>query len=292
MNIFSCVDYQNIDKIMVLFYSVYKNSTKPDDLNFYLIVDKDIDYKFPNFIKDKIKMKKLELNDTWKEIYDDFSKYFFYGSGHCNNLMNFARFFIFDLFPEIDRVIYLDWDMIVKSDIFRLEQNYLSDNLVYSQSTSLYKKLLFNIFNYYEYSTNVLPKIVFNYKGIPIKIYPNKKQVKDYFKKYTDMLNVDINKDAFNAGFFMVSKEHFDLTKIEKIFYKLIKIQKENPVFCHGTQIIMNLIDTKYEKISDLWNCKKNKNGSHIVHWTGSNKPWILKDPLWMKYKNELDNLI
>lgn len=291
MNIFSCVDYQNIDKIMVLFYSVYKNSTKPDDLNFYLIVDKDIDYEFPNFIKDKIKMKKLELNDIWNEIYNDFSKYFFVGSGHCNNLMNFARFFIFDLFPEIDRIIYLDWDMIVKSDIFKLESNYLSDKLVYSQNKTLYKKLLYNIFNYYDYYDK-LSKIVFNYKGNPIKIYPTEKKIKNYFKKYTDRLNVDIEKDAFNAGFFIVSKDHFNLTKLEQIFLKLIEIQKEDPVFCHGTQIIMNLIDTKYEKISYLWNNNKNKKESYIFHWKGAQKPWIIKDPLWIKYKNELDNLI
>ena len=68
MNIYSSVDGNNIDKIIVLFNSVLINadSKKKEQLKFYLLVD-----KLPNelpFIPDELKsileIKELELNGS------------------------------------------------------------------------------------------------------------------------------------------------------------------------------------------------------------------------------------
>ena len=41
MNIYSCIDLKNIEKILVLFYSCYINSSDKSQLKFYLLVDEE-----------------------------------------------------------------------------------------------------------------------------------------------------------------------------------------------------------------------------------------------------------
>ena len=63
MNIYSCVDSKNIDKIFVLFYSCFLNTTNKDSLKFYIVTDRnsyDIS-NIPNNIKHIIKITKPDM---------------------------------------------------------------------------------------------------------------------------------------------------------------------------------------------------------------------------------------
>ena len=100
MNIYSSVDGNNIDKIIVLFNSVLINadSKKKEQLKFYLLVD-----KLPNelpFIPDELKsileIKELELNTAWRNTLNQFNENFYKKSNWCKSDMNFARFLFFD----------------------------------------------------------------------------------------------------------------------------------------------------------------------------------------------------
>ena len=136
MNIYSIVDHKNIDKIITLFYSVYLNSDeRKENLKFYLITDKIVidDIKVPKELINKIKIRTLVFNERWKSLLDDFNKYFYKGSTWCKNNMNFGRFLFFEVFPEVERVIYLDWDMILLGNIFELKNEYDSYRMIVSE---------------------------------------------------------------------------------------------------------------------------------------------------------------
>tara|TARA_B100001093_G_C26851357_1_gene1025315 strand:- start:3181 stop:4098 length:918 start_codon:yes stop_codon:yes gene_type:complete len=300
MNIYSCIDNKNISKIFVLFYSVFINCSNKNKLNFYLLIENNIDEielnaLIPNFLEGKIKIKSLESLSIkkWHNTIKEFNK-FFYIQGHkCNNIMNFARFFIFLAFPEIDRFIYLDWDMIVHTDILNLEKEYEKNELIVANSINFdFSTIVGNISNLSKRNFSIL-----NAKKIidsSIFKIDYKKIKNDIIKKYDAIIyNVTSHKNSakdksFNSGFYIVSKKMFDQESLYNLIHKLILIQKKEKVFRFGTQVIMNLLSIKNVIFVDYkWNNKPDIN-NFISHWNGGDKPWESKDELWMKYFNEM----
>ena len=130
MNIYSCVDVLNIDKIFVLYYSIYKNTKNYNKLKFYIITDEKPKNKIPEFLKGKLKIGVIRYDNYWSNIISSFNDNFYKRASWCKSNLNFARFFIFYLFPEVERFIYLDWDMVVQDDIYNLYEYYLKYSLV------------------------------------------------------------------------------------------------------------------------------------------------------------------
>lgn len=265
MNIYSCVDSNNIDKIYVLYYSIYKNTKDFNKLNFYVITDSNNIKEVPNFLKDRIKIKSITFNNKWEKVLQNFNKYFYNRSSWCKSDMNFARFFIFELFPEIDKVIYLDWDMIVQTDIFQLKSYYDKDFSIVA-----------NLLNNWNVKENIIDE----------KIKIN--------KKLLDNVEIKLNKvglfknKSFNSGFFIVSKKTFGLRKIYDLINRLIILQKENNIFKFGTQVIMNVLLDNLEFVDYRWNTNRVTEDSFIIHWCGHRKPWVSNDNIWLKYFDEL----
>ena len=58
MNIYSCVDFKNIDKIIILFNSVYLNAdkSKREQIKFYILVDDKpiLNHKIPSEIPSRL----------------------------------------------------------------------------------------------------------------------------------------------------------------------------------------------------------------------------------------------
>lgn len=300
MNIYSCVDNKNIDKIFVLFYSCYLNCSKKNDLKFFLLIEKEQEnIKIPTPLENKISIKSLESLKlkNWNPLISEFQKNFYIQGHKCNNIMNFARFFIFKAFPEIDRVIYLDWDMIVHKDIFLLEESYNSKNLVASESNNIaFSTICGNIANLDRRNFQILnAKKIIDSSVFKTDYDKIKKAIilkyNNLIYKITNIKNAAKNK-SFNAGFYIVSKETFNEKKLFNLIVKLVEIQKEEKVFRFGTQIIMNLlsinnltlVDPKWNNIPDINN--------FISHWNGfSSKPWESKDKLWTQYSIPLESL-
>ena len=299
MNIYSCVDNKNIDKIFVLFFSCYVNCSDKENLNFYLLVENEFnleDLKIPEFLKDKITIRNLDMeklkSSGWISLIKKFSDVFYIQGMKCNHIMNFARFFVFSHFPEIDRFIYLDWDMIVDGDICQLNDEYNSKKLVVANPYKIeFSKLVGNIGNL---NLNQLKLVTVNKNFIKSNLHKLQRDL--IFKNYNELLKILTGKDnigknkSFNAGFYIVSKETFDEQYLKNIISKLINIQKEKKCFRFGTQVIMNLISVNNMIFVDKkWNNIPNDD-NFISHWNGLEKPWISKDKKWMKYFNKLNN--
>ena len=287
MNIYSCVDGNNIDKIIILFNSVFLNTKSKDSLKFYLLVDfipEKLSY-IPNNLKDILTIKKLEIDDRWLELLKNFNKHFYKQSAWCNNNMNFARFLFFKNFPEVDRVLYLDWDMIVLADIFEIENEYNNfEKIVIAECGN--QNIINNIFK----SEFIMKK---DYLSI---ISGNKNILKTHqIPKVLNFLNINYNdvlkNNGFNAGFYIVSNVHFDEEYLINLINNLINVQKKLNCFNFGTQVVMNLMHVDNRLFIDkIWNHLPNlKDNSQlkIIHWNGKDKPWKNKEyssKIWFEY--------
>lgn len=266
MNIYSCVDSKNISKIYVLFYSVFKNSKNFDKLKFYILTDQYPEEKIPTFLKDKLKIGIIKFDNYWNKILNDFNKNFYQNSNWCKSDLNFARFFIFEMFEEIDRAIYLDWDMIVQKDIFELKEYYKKDDIIVAKLENQ-DTLLKNI------------------------IKEPKKLKMESFNLINKDFKINLMNQSFNSGFYIISKNHFELKRLSSFIRKLINYQKNFSFFRFGTQVIMNLFPFNFEFIDFKWNTSNKDSSSYIIHWSGSEKPWKSKDIIWTNYFNSLYNL-
>ena len=248
MNIFSCIDKKNIEKIIILFTSCYLNASekKRSILNFCILVDElpDENLFIPRFIENNITIKKADFDDEWELILKDFDEYFYKECKWCKCRMNFGRFLFFKTFPEIDRAIYLDWDMIVQANIFELE-DYYNDfgNLIISKINS--KNIITSIF-----------RSKFNYNPFARKMYS-----KLYNKIFQAINTMDIPVEKFkqvinfNSGFFIASQEHFEETNLKSFLKSMIEVQKEFECFNFGTQVIQNLMNLENRIYIDVsWN--------------------------------------
>ena len=287
MNIYSSVDSKNIDKIIVLFYSCYINSSYKNKLKFYIITDENYDeknIKIPDIMHKIIEIKSVTFTDKWNSLLDDFNNNFYQGCTWCKNKMNFARFLFFETFPDVDRVVYLDWDMIVQEDIFQLINEYNSlENMIVSKISD--KSIFHNVFN-------------LKFKG---NIYfKNNNNIKSVTNQLASNISKLTNTPHFCAGFYIVSKNHFDLNYLENHIIKLIEIQKKYKCFNFGTQSIMNLMHLDNRLYVDrLWNFTPEEdliNKIKIIHWNGKDKPWkdkdIKRNEIWWSYQAILDQFI
>lgn len=280
MNIYSCVDSKNLDKLIVLFNSCYINCTNKNLLNFYIITDSD-DYNelfIPISLIDKVHIKKVDFNKDWQNLLNNFNYYFYENSSWCKNDMNFARFLFFKVFPNIKRAMYLDWDMIVQGNVYDLINQYNStENMIISKIND--KSIYHNIFNY-SLKGNIYSK--------------NSVKIKTVISSLDTDLKLLTTTPHFCAGFYIVSDFHFEEKYLQQLLQKLINVQSKYKCFNFGTQCVMNLMHIdKRIFIDRLWNLTPDKhdiNEIKIIHWNGHSKPWndhskeINKK--WWYYKN------
>lgn len=295
MNIYSSVDNTNIDKIICMFNSVWINSdiNLRDDLKFYLLVDKLPDSLpfIPIEIKERLNIKELNLNKEWISLLNSFNSTFYQKSNWCKNDMNFARFVIFEHFPEVERFIYLDWDMIVQEDIFKLEEHYKNiQNMVVAQCG---KQTIFsNIFTE-EFRFDK------NYQTLFLKSELLKRKYHKGYKLLANFMENPQNSfkiQGFNSGFYIISKLHFEINYMRKLIKKLIAIQEKYKCFNFGTQVVMNLMYIKNRTYIDRsWNTLPQDDCTNIkiIHYNGRKKPWNVTesrkiDEIWRKYYFDL----
>lgn len=291
MNIYSSVDNVNIDKIICLFNSVWLNSDKEkkNNLKFYLLVDSipETMQFIPGYIKERLLIKSLDLDNKWTELLINFNNTFYKKSNWCKNNMNFARFVIFNHFPELDRVIYLDWDMVVQEDIFKLTNEYNKiDKMVVAKCRN--QSIFDNIFTLEFRSEKNYNSLFTRSSKFKKKYQKGYKIMSNFMKDPMDSHNIN----GFNAGFYIVSRKHLDNTYMITLLDKLISIQEINNCFNFGTQVVMNLMFINERiYIDNSWNTLPEDNCSNIkiIHYNGKNKPWNVNeqreiDKIWLKY--------
>lgn len=263
INIILSCDKNQFSGLLATTNSICLHSNiKNKNINFYYLVDKNEKKILENLIKNKFPYK---INYKIKEINKDpeISNNIRVNKGHitkCDNIMNFARFNFHKEFPNIDKVLYIDADIIIKDDI-----------------TKLYKQC----------NTNISP-----FYAVNIGTFSNTKDIYDITSYKPDAL-------YFNAGLYITSLNYWRKNNLKIKIIEIMKKHKNSKkgLFNLGTQPILNIIFyNNFKKISKEWNttglgCRKVEQKlikiAKGLHWNGPNKPWKKNgryQKLWTPY--------
>ena len=219
------------------------------DIDFYFLVDKKEKPILENLIKTKFPYK---INYKIKEINEDPEisnniRVNNKGSKETANIMNFARFNFQNEFPNLDKILYIDADIIIKDDITKLYENLnINKSPLYAVNVGTFKKRR-DIYDTRPYDNNV---------------------------------------PYFNAGLYITSLNYWRNNNLKYKIIEIMKKHKNSKkgLFRLGTQPILNIIfHNNFKEIPKEWNTtglgyKKVKsnliNNAKGIHWTGQYKAW------------------
>lgn len=266
-------DSQQKVGLFALINSIVKNTNSPEKFFFHILVDDNassyeniiennfevnFQYEVVSFKETKNYNKNLTFLNKNMRVYGPGS-----GARRTDNLMNFARFYLPEIFSDIRFGLYLDVDMIVQSDLAQLFDVELMSMVVASslnRSLSDYNSILeisgrgFNagllLINFKRWrEKNVTAEI----KELMIR----HKEIKLFRGGTQPLLNIVLHKKCLNLN---------DLW-LDQLW--------------HVTGL-------------GRWKSKdpdKLKNG-RVLHWNGQYKPWLedgMNKEYWEKYRLVLD---
>ena len=209
-----------------------------------------------------------------------------YSKNLINNISNYSRFYFKSSFEYLDKIIYLDSDILVLGDIYDLYQ------IHFSKKISEYVKKNKNKPYFIATPTKNINLNFYNWES------PNSKKIKKFIKK---------DNFIFNAGVYITELNKWgDYSVISKIEnYLDINYSNKDRLFFSGTQPPLNLVFYDYLKLEEIWNYipkpKKKKEKVEdiikkyrIIHFKGINKPWNnnhnkiskLYGMIWKSYLN------
>lgn len=180
----------------------------------------------------------VDISENVKDIKSRFKNVYHF------SIVTYYRLFIASLFPQYDKILYLDCDLVVLGDISELYNTELGDNIL---------------------------------GAVTDQYVSNTKEFRAYAEKA-----IGVNPDTyFNAGVLVVSLEQFRKNDIENKFIKLIT--KYDFDLLDPDQAYLNyLCFGKTRILPNGWNkspteliCKGDKN---IVHYNLYKKPWQYDD--------------
>lgn len=169
----------------------------------------------------------------------------------------YYRFFIPDLFPNEDKILYLDSDTLVLSDIMELFEKDLGDH-PFAAATDVYDSKIMDIatkkvMNFNEYLSDWLE--------IPLE------QHSRYFNSGVLLMNLNVMRKQDRSGI-MSDLAH-----------------KKN--FAYPDQDILNIFHvSEYMELERTWNYPAwtysgEEIDVNIIHFVGEGKPWIYGPPVW-----------
>ena len=269
INIVFCLDKNIKESLKATITSILHHTKR--EINFYLICPKDDNLIFEEYIKSqslpKINLGNFEPSEEILRIIENCS----YCSG--SRVANYSRFFIKSIFPKLEKVIYLDTDIIVLDDIGKMWDQGKFNSEIFLAA----------------------PKYVIYHKLFYIK------KLSYYFSYLNE------NKYFFNGGVFMTNLKYWD----NKFYQKLYRVTEDimsNDISHVFTEILLNVMFPKFIPLDPAWNCSgygtphlypiiKTRDynmNPKILHWSGGCKPWsnkdIFKQKLWNYYLNDTIN--
>lgn len=279
-----------VKQLATVLVSILKNSNSKNIYKFY-VLNSDITNKNLEILTDIVKKhnKKSEINFIdMNNILKDFNLED-YMSRRENytyiSIETYFRFFIPELFPQYNKVIYLDADILVMQDL----KNLFDINIKNAYAGVVQDNWQILSYNHKEHK-------------------PAGNMYKD-FKEYYQKKLKKTNSKYFNAGVLLLN---LDEIRKDNIVQKLWDFTaNESPLEFQDQDVLNAVLEPKLKYIDNKWNVlkdlawlitqyscdkitkqnyKKTLKKTAIFHYVGSNKPWVIhnsdyeyiKD--WWKY--------
>lgn len=236
--VFFATDDNYAPFLAVTFKSILDNASKDFSYKFYVLttnLSSSYEKRIKEFESEDVKIEFIFLKETIEKIKAKFHLRDYY------SIETYYRFFIANMFPQYDKVLYCDCDVIVLGDIAEL-YNHNIDN----------------------YLVGACPEEVMT----EVKIFG------DYVEQ---ALDVDCEK-YFNAGVMLMNLDGFRKENIEEKFFDMLQkytfrvTQDEDylNVLCKGKVKLFHLGWNKTAFKNDKFNDKDLKLIHYKIHW----KPW------------------
>ncbi|MBO5446844.1 glycosyltransferase family 8 protein [bacterium] len=220
----------------VVIASILLNSDDKSFFNFY-ILDGNIEQENKDKIEKLKEIKNFNLNfiSIDENLFEVYKKI---GTHSYISLSAYYRLKLASLLPKIDKVLYLDCDVIVSSDLTELFETDIS-----------------------EYYAAGVKDIAVNSSGY----VPKLEKGNIYFNSGVLYFNLDkIRKDNIESEFEKYTIENFDKIRVGD--------QEIINVVCQGK--IKELYSTWNVQSSNFVNRSDYTKNPNIVHYVGRNKPW------------------
>jgi lipopolysaccharide biosynthesis glycosyltransferase len=256
--------------------SIIKNTKYPENIRFNIVVPDDeisffeniLEETFPNHIF-TLRLKTFNPSEMIKDYllakYPENS-----ADRRKSRIMQFSRFFLRDIFPDISRIIYLDTDLIFLKDVANLF------NAVESFSQE----------RYFAAAPQYLPPLGhFNNLGVALN------EIKDMHY-------------SFNSGVFLTDFSYWNEETYARLKYYLeLDSQHGYKLYRVGDESILNLMFKNFIELDRNWNrcgygnsrlvaylLRCDLEQANVIHWSGGyHKPWktdkIIYGDLWRYYK-------
>ena len=233
--LFFAVDDNYVKFLSVTLESIFENCSK--DYSYDVVVlntglkqeSKNILNKY---LSDDVNIEFFDVRYKLQKISQDLSIRDYYTKA------TYYRLFIADLFPQYDKALYLDCDIVVLGDVAKLYNTDLENNLV---------------------------------AAIP----DGAVQLVDEFIDYVE-LGLGIKKDKyFNAGVLLINLKEFRNTALEERFVQLLK--QYTFEIAQDQDYLNILCKDKVTYVDDSWNVMPLGNyvkPVNLIHYNLSFKPW------------------
>ncbi len=245
--IFFSTDDNYIPYLDIAVASLIKNAS--NDYN-YILTILNTGLKAENIAKVKrnerpgFEIRFIDISDRIETIKSYFKNVYHF------SIVTYYRLFIASLFPQYDKIVYLDCDLVVTGDISELYNTELGENIL---------------------------------GAVPDQYVGNTTEFRSYAEK---AIGVDADR-YFNAGVLVINLKEFRKNKIEEKFIELIT--KYNFDLLDPDQAYLNyLCKDKIQFLPNGWNkepmplpCEGEKN---IVHYALYKKPWQYDDVMYGEY--------
>lgn len=245
--VFFAVDNGYIPFLGVALKSLIDNTSKENKYAIkilYTSVTEENKKRIKKYEQENVTIEFVDLNKQLNEIKEKL-----YTRNYFSNT-TYYRLFIPELYPEYDKVVYIDSDTICLSDIANLYNIDMGDNLI---------------------------------AAVPDGVV----QAIDVFKDYVERVVgvADYNK-YFNAGVIVMNlKELREYKFEEKFIYMLGKIRFE---VAQDQDYLNRLCKGRVKIIDYAWNrmpiMGKREGEINLIHYNLGSKPWYFDDILYQEY--------
>jgi lipopolysaccharide biosynthesis glycosyltransferase len=266
-----CTDRMHFIGILAALRSIVSNAARPRDLSFHLVVGAEESSELARAIGECFPERELRYRirefrpSPFLEEYIRAGRELTYAA-YTSSVMNFARFYLSELYPELGKYIYLDADLIVRGDVAEL----------------------FELATLDRHAIAAVPFSTFGtWDG-------------GYDLASPHLRHLDLEAPVFNNGIYVSDLEKWREQGILPALEGWMRIHRQAlDEFVFGTQSIMNLgFYRNLEVLPSEWNVnplgddetpipERALEEGKILHWAGRRKPWDPDGPYrehWLPY--------
>ena len=246
--IFFAVDDGYLPFLAVVMQSLIDNSSKENIYDIKILFTKisnENQYKIKNrYESDNVKIEFVDLNNYLEKFNDKFYTRDYYSK------TTYYRLFIPDLYPEYDKVIYLDSDMTVLTDVAKLYNIDIKDNLL---------------------------------AAVPDGVIQSEPAFQEYVEKVVGMSDYNY---YFNAGMLLMNLDALRKFKfIDKFLYLLETIKF---AVAQDQDYLNRICKGRTYMLDESWNTMPGgiaeKENLNIIHYNLSYKPWHFDNIMYQDY--------